>query len=185
VIFYLLEGGRFSFIVEKAKYVNFKLIIIEEPWEMDFVNNGNKRSYMHTINSNILPDPALLNKISKNFDSLGSKLFIHARMGDYKTWQSGKYYYTHEQYLELLEKNKKNFNFIYVIGNEWTETFENNIIEAGGYPLKGDAIDDFLSLFFADKIIGPPSTFSILARQMSIHMKIKNKIDLEIINKIN
>ncbi len=47
--------------------------------------------------------------------------------------------------------------------------------------LHGTDIEDFVSLMFSDFILGPPSTFSSLAKSISLKMKLKEKIGIELL----
>ena len=98
------------------------------------------------------------------------RLGLHIRRGDYKTWCDGRYYYSNEQYIGFVKQFMalhpgKTLQLI-VCGND-RELCQDEFREA----LKGSTIvfpcgspgEDLYLLSQCDYLIGPPSTFSLVA----------------------
>lgn len=91
---------------------------------------------------------------------------VHIRRGDYKTWQNGKYFYTFDDYQDLLERliknNNEEFYFIICSDEKITSNDLPNIKDCITVS-SNFFITDLLVLSKCDLIIGPPSTFNAWA----------------------
>lgn len=97
------------------------------------------------------------------------RLGIHVRRGDYKTWLDGNYYYTDNDFIHII-KDFINLFFentveIVIVSNtkdiqqkQYTSSIASDI-----YFLAGNPGEDLYALSLCDYIIGPPSTFSLMA----------------------
>ena len=90
---------------------------------------------------------------------------VHLRMGDYKEWKDGKYYYsisTFVNQMNSLYNEKPNSHFV-VFSNEIIDKtiFEN--VPYGVTFMNGTAQEDLCCMSLCDYIIGPPSTYSAWA----------------------
>ena len=87
---------------------------------------------------------------------------IHLRRGDYRTWQSGKFYYDDKTYLNFIEQSKHLFkpqNVQFCLCSD--EKIDANTFNANNiYISTNKAIIDLYLLSKCNYIIGPPSTFS-------------------------
>jgi hypothetical protein len=97
----------------------------------------------------------------------GVKLLVgvHVRQGDYENYKGGEYFYSAEQYLELIKKmetmlapSKVRF-LVFSNGDIVKEVFADQNVIFGN----NNAIEDMYSLAECDFIVGPPSTFSTWA----------------------
>lgn len=96
------------------------------------------------------------------------RLGVHVRRGDYRTFHNGRFFYTDEQYIALIrqfiELHKDRHVHVYVCGNDrslnrdaYRQQFPN--VE---FPC-GNPGEDLYLLSQCDYLIGPPSTFSLVA----------------------
>lgn len=86
---------------------------------------------------------------------------VHIRYGDYRTHCDGKYFYSIEQYTQLMQRvctlHKKPVRFV-VCSDEQPDVQKFGDLDV--YLGPGNAVEDMYSLALCDYIIGPPSTFS-------------------------
>jgi hypothetical protein len=91
---------------------------------------------------------------------------VHIRRGDYKYWQSGRYYFddcVYLKYMRTIGKDietiyKKRYSFI-IFSNENTSFNDKNNI----YKSKNKWYIDHYLMSKCDFLIGPPSTFTMWA----------------------
>lgn len=100
------------------------------------------------------------------------RIGVHIRRGDYKEWRDGRYYYSDEQYAACIIKMASLFPgksvHVYVSTNDFglTEVRMQQMTQESGakvHLLGNDAPGDLFMLSECDYIIGPPSTFSVVA----------------------
>ena len=187
IIFVKGYGGcKFSDIEELGKNTNSKLIIFVEPWDLDFSNSKQNRVYSKIISDCIFPSQKLLKNIKNRLNVQQRELLtIHARMGDYSRWREGAFYYNFHEYVELAISKKIKNREILVITNEPNPDFLFEIKKNNLLFINGSDIEDFVSLMFSDLIIGPPSTFSALARSISLKLMLKKTIKIEFLKERN
>ncbi|MBA2613906.1 MAG: hypothetical protein H0U95_18230 [Bacteroidetes bacterium] len=92
---------------------------------------------------------------------------IHIRQGDYKTFENGKYYYSTEQYLEIIKKlaslfETKQPHFL-ICSNETVNINEESIKGLKITFAPGHELMDMYCLAKCNYIAGPPSTYSMWA----------------------
>jgi len=114
-------------------------------------------------------------KIQLNVDKIISssnsiKLGVHIRRGDYKTWCRGKYYYDDEQYINIIRQftqlHQGREIDIYICTNDLeldVSKYQSNIDNAKVYFPTGSPTSDLCLLSRCDYLIGPPSTFTLVA----------------------
>lgn len=98
------------------------------------------------------------------------KLGVHVRRGDYKTWNGGRYYYSDEQYADVIRSFASLYKDkeidVYVCGNapdlSGIQHYAENEQISVHIPY-GNPAEDLCMLSHCDYIIGPPSTFSLVA----------------------
>jgi hypothetical protein len=97
------------------------------------------------------------------------RLGVHVRRGDYNTWMNGNYYYSDAEFIRVIQgfidlfagntveiviaSNKKDIQ---------KEQYRTSIA-SGIHFLSGNPGEDLYALSVCDYIIGPPSTFSLMA----------------------
>ena len=106
------------------------------------------------------------------------KLGLHIRRGDYKTWQNGQFYFTDEEYVRVIKSfinnlpsihpQPSNLAHIFICGNDPTLNKEYYRKELSSLPVSltfpdGNPGEDLCLLSHCDYLIGPPSTFTLVA----------------------
>ena len=113
------------------------------------------------------------------------KLGLHIRRGDYKTWQNGQFYFTDEEYVRVIKSFINNLPsihprtshlvprtshlvHIFICGNDTTLNKEYYRKELASLPVSltfpdGNPGEDLCLLSHCDYLIGPPSTFTLVA----------------------
>ena len=102
----------------------------------------------------------------------GVRLGVHIRRGDYAVWKDGIYCYRNEKYAYFIEQFANLFpeksidvflstNDLSVTAEAFSQLVPNNRIRI--HLLSGNAVEDLFMLSECDYIIGPPSTFSLVA----------------------
>lgn len=109
--------------------------------------------------------------VDKFFSSLPEdtiKIGIHIRRGDYKNWHNGIYYYSDEEYSNVINSliSKLNNKVELIIVSNDPKLDIKKIKKLTNTPvsnLNGNPAEDLYLLSKCDYIIGPPSTFSLTA----------------------
>lgn len=92
---------------------------------------------------------------------------IHMRLGDYKNFENGKYYYSMAQYLEIINKlallfSPRNPHFL-ICSNEQVSLNEKETNNLKITSAPGHELLDMYCLANCNYIAGPPSTYSMWA----------------------
>ena len=121
------------------------------------------------VKANLSPHSSLLSPL---------KLGLHIRRGDYKTWQNGQFYFTDEEYVRVIKSfinnlpsihpQPSNLVHIFICGNDPTLNKEYYRKELSSLPVSltfpdGNPGEDLCLLSHCDYLIGPPSTFTLVA----------------------
>jgi hypothetical protein len=139
-------------------------LIIPEGW--GFRNHEGIKRHANKIRAIFSPNETTLKMISQYKQKKSDILIaMHLRRGDYKEYLNGKYYYSFDEYLSLLKHIENlftDFNHkIIIFSNEKTPSeigLRKNVVIG-----PGQAINDFFLMSQCNYIIGPPSTFSLVA----------------------
>lgn len=110
------------------------------------------------------------NTILQGVPSNNIRLGVHIRRGDYRTFHDGIYYFNDEQYVQFIQQflslHKEKKVSIFICGNYpeidekvYLDAFPNLSIT---FP-KGNPGQDLYLLSQCDWLMGPPSTFSLVA----------------------
>ena len=110
------------------------------------------------------------NRLLASLPEGGLRVGLHIRRGDYRRWYGGRYYYTDEQYIKVLSSYLATLApsplTLFVCGND-PELDEDAFRRAfpGATVLfpKGNPAEDLYLLSRCDRLIGAPSTFSLVA----------------------
>jgi hypothetical protein len=97
------------------------------------------------------------------------RLGVHVRRGDYKIWMDGNYYYSDEEFIKVIQRFIDLFSEstveIVVVSNKkdiCKEQYKASIASDIHF-LSGNPGEDLYALSVCDYIMGPPSTFSLMA----------------------
>lgn len=100
----------------------------------------------------------------------GLRLGLHIRRGDYRTWHGGRYYYTDEQYIgivrQFLQLHQDLEVQLIVCGNDPEldeQAFRRAFPQTRIVFPKGTPGEDLYLLSRCDRLIGAPSTFTLVA----------------------
>lgn len=100
----------------------------------------------------------------------GLRLGVHIRRGDYAQWGDGKYYYADEVYAAHISRfaqmHPEAAVHVYLSTNDagvTVEKFQALCPQVHVHHLQGSAPEDLFMLSECDYLIGPPSTFSLVA----------------------
>ena len=128
------------------------------------IKHKTKLKYIYTPKFSIRDTvDGFFSELRKRFDLV---IGIHVRLGDYKTYLDGKYYYTMEEYHIIMLQVKNIFKgkkIVFFISSN--ENIDFNVFQGCNcinIP-NSSAIKDLYGLSKTDFIIGPPSTFSAWA----------------------
>lgn len=100
----------------------------------------------------------------------GLKLGVHIRRGDYRQWHGGKFFFTDDQYLAVIRQFLKMHDdkqvVVFICGNDPGLDQERYRRGLDGcrvvFPM-GNPAEDMCLLSECDYLIGPPSTFTLVA----------------------
>jgi len=116
--------------------------------------------------------PGIIRKAEKRLPALKDnvlRLGIHIRRGDYKIWMNGDYYYSDEDFIRIIQSFYALFSDhpieILIVGNEKKlpqEKYRTALPEPICF-LSGNRGEDLYALSTCHYLIGPPSTFSLMA----------------------
>ena len=162
------SGKKFNLadphFVEKSRG---KTLIFLEGWPRLQVNYKGK--YADRLREFFRPHrmhQQAISAMEKEGRKLGDVLVgIHVRQGDYQNWESGKYFFSSEQYAGIMTNVENLFPgervsfFIASDEAQTKKTFAQHSAIFGGE----SAIEDMYTLAACDYIVGPPSTFSAWA----------------------
>ena len=128
-----------------------------------------KHKHLKTILNIISPNSKYIEEVGSQFGNLNKEeilIGIHIRYGDYRTFQNGKYFYTLEEYNQLMIKIRSVFSDkivkFFIASNETIDysVFKKHYVVKVNNP---SSLKDLIGLSRCDYICGPPSTFSAWA----------------------
>jgi hypothetical protein len=97
------------------------------------------------------------------------KVGLHIRRGDYAKWHNGKYFYTDHEYIQILKTLISQFQQevdIIIFTNDKNldkNVYSNHLNNSNIIFADGNQAEDLYYLSNCDFILGPPSTFSLMA----------------------
>lgn len=99
------------------------------------------------------------------------RLGVHIRRGDYKEWRDGQYYFDDGTYARHINRfaslHAQRDIHVYLSTNDGTvteERFQRLCPQVHVHHLQGSAPEDLFMLSECDYLMGPPSTFSLVAQ---------------------
>lgn len=145
--------------------------IVVQGWEVRFYDLFLK------YKKDILNLFAFLPEIERKADTMRSKcasggiaLGLHVRRGDYARWQQGRYFFSDSRYVAVVrrfaELHAGQELTVFVCGNDPAlnrRLFEEELSKVNFVFAEGNPAEDLCLLSKCDWLIGPPSTFSLVA----------------------
>jgi hypothetical protein len=120
------------------------------------------RSYFTPLPRYTINPDNLISNIKNSADII---IGIHIRQGDYAQHQNGRYFYTIDQYIEVMNAAVKLFfwkNMIFLICSNLKQ--EQSLFKSFNCVFgSGHLIEDMYALSKCDYIIGPPSSYTMWA----------------------
>lgn len=153
-----------EFDIEKLSRFT-KQVIIPEGW--NYRSHASVSKNADLLRTLFQPSPEIRARISETLKLCKNKIkiAIHIRRGDYREWMGGKYYYALSDYDKIIQQLNRQFfgeDLVFLLFS--TEelcvdqfTLNNLIIP------NGTAVEDLFTMSECDYIIGPPSTYSLVA----------------------
>jgi hypothetical protein len=104
---------------------------------------------------------------SHRTDPSNLKLGLHIRRGDYAEWNNGNYFYSDETWESLCKDKLSQGNDVFVFTNEGSDPLLDHLASLGAIISKGSYCEDLTRMACMDTVLGPPSTFPLIARQIA------------------
>lgn len=157
---------------EKEKLMLAKRHLLVEGWEVRFYDLFLK--YKDEIIDLFTFDGKIKAKVDSFIASSSAgtdiKLGIHIRRGDYSRWQGGRYFYDDATYVRVIREFAALFPdrkpTVYICGNDPKldkDYYRKNLEGINVVFPDGDQAEDLYLFSQCDYLIGPPSTFSLVA----------------------
>lgn len=105
----------------------------------------------------------LVRKLAAGKKSVG----LHIRRGDYQVWENSDYFYEDDFWVELAKAEIIRGNAVFVFSNELSPELQDELEGLGCFVTADTFEIDFTQLMFMDHVLGPPSTFTAMANQIS------------------
>lgn len=130
--------------------------------------------YKHEIIDMFSFKPEIIQNVQSKMQPLADndciRLGVHIRRGDYARWQGGKYFFTDDEfalYIKAFANDHTDKEItVFLSSNDASvsaETFKEKTGIKKVYKLDGNPAEDLCMLSECDFLIGPPSTFSLVA----------------------
>lgn len=157
---------------EAMRLLETKKNLVVEGWTIRFYDLFLK--YREEITSLFAFRPQIKDKVkallADTAQAGGLKLGVHIRRGDYKTWQGGRYYYDNDVYISQIRQfaalHADRPVTVYICGNDPSvdkSYYQERLRQMPVHFPNGNPAEDLCLLSECDYLIGPPSTFSLVA----------------------
>lgn len=163
------HGGRVGFDHLIKQDTDIDIIIIHEPFQIVYSGERFPTDGIEHIHPKEKIELDSINFISTTGENgtYDRRVGLHIRRGDYKDWRSGDYFYSDGFWLvkakELLSANAQ----VYIYSNEQDSLLCQKMQALGCVLSKGSPSEDLSRMTYMDEVIGPPSTFPIVARMLA------------------
>ena len=118
-------------------------------------------------------DDKVVSRVDAILDSCSDKalrLGVHIRRGDYRSWQGGRFYYSDDQYLNCIRQclvlHPDQSVVVFICGNDPEldrEKYRQALSDCTVVFPDGNPAEDMCLLSCCHKLIGAPSTFTLMA----------------------
>jgi hypothetical protein len=158
---YDLEGSDFAEVVSRNRYV------VLAGWR--FRSYASFDKHAGPIRELLRPVQEIETKVRRVVerarDGADVLIGLHMRQSDYQQFLKGAYYFTTEEYIDIIRRVQPLFparavRFLICADEPQDETRFSDFDHSWG---SGDAVEDLFSLASCDYVLGPPSTFTMWA----------------------
>ncbi len=157
---------------EKERFILSHRSVMVEGWCVRYFDLFHK--YKEDIKTLFRFKPSIQGKIDAYIHNTSSqdevKIGIHIRRGDYKTWLNGVFYFSDEEFITYVNRFIQSLAnkpcVVYICGNASAldhDKFKSSIKSSKVYFPNGNPGEDLCLLSQCDYVIGPPSSFSLVA----------------------
>ncbi len=176
VILYTLKGNLMNIDSPEKNLLAMSLLKNKDylVWGWCFRDAANFCKYADDIRDFFRINSVYIKKVEnellekrKVYDSI---VGVHIRRGDYSTWNDGKYYFDDSEYVSIIEQMSSLMPFkkvLFIIcSNESVNVLPYKDLERnhlGIWIPQSNFVEELFLLSKCDKIIGPPSTFTLWA----------------------
>ncbi|MFM7265122.1 MAG: hypothetical protein ACKOZW_05940 [Cyanobium sp.] len=92
---------------------------------------------------------------------------LHIRRGDYAIWRDGAYFYPDSLWYRLCRQQLLAGDQVTLFTNEPEGELCQSLVGLGAHLCGGSAAEDLIAMMGMDQVIGPPSTFPVVARMLA------------------
>lgn len=92
---------------------------------------------------------------------------LHIRRGDYAIWREGEFFYPDAIWHHLCRQQLAAGAQVSLFTNEPEAALCQSLVELGAHLCGGSAAEDLIAMMAMDQVIGPPSTFPVVARMLA------------------
>ena len=153
--------------INRSSIICFQGWLFRDGWFVEDVPKLHKyadeiRAYFTPLERYTINVDRLILNVKKNSDLI---VGIHIRQGDYAQHQKGRYFYTTQQYIEVMNSavrlfKGKNIKFLICSNLQENPKLFNKFNCKFG---SGNLIEDMYALAECDYIVGPPSSYTMWA----------------------
>lgn len=147
---------------------NYKCVVIHEPFPFDISSVGEDYE-------SVAPSGDLISKVkSRLMKNQYLNVGYHIRRGDYAQWQGGRYYFSDDYWIRLINSRACDEVNLYIYSNDLNESIRNILLGMNCNIVEGTYYEDFVMMMQMDELYGPPSTFTGMAATLSRELFFKN-----------
>jgi hypothetical protein len=92
---------------------------------------------------------------------------LHIRRGDYAHWRDGEFFYPDAIWRDLCQQQLAGGAHVSLFSNEPQGALCRSLVDLGAHLCGGSAAEDLIRMMVMDQVIGPPSTFPVVARMLA------------------
>lgn len=143
------------------------LVIIHEPFMITIPGPICPATGLH----HLAPSPPLLEAAQQYLLGVNPEGLphcgLHIRRGDYSTWLGGAFYYADDFWLDLARRSMAEQRVVSIFTNEPDSELSKSLAAMGAHVSGGSASEDLVRMMYMDSIVGPPSTFTLMALMLA------------------
>jgi hypothetical protein len=135
-------------------------------WDLVERHRSILRSWFAICPRSVLKAKVFTDRLRRSGNTL---VGLHCRLRDYKIWLGGKFYYTPKQYRLLIRRMRRLLEpsrIVFLVCTDEPDSVQ-GMQETDVILTPGGVAEDLSLMSECDYIIGPPSTFSLLASFLS------------------